>query len=64
MSNGSTQSSYIERDKAVTPTLFTEALMTTSEIKSKQKIDVVALDLPNMFVQTQIPESKKRLQWE
>ena len=39
--NGSTQRSYIERDKAASPTVSKEALMITSVIEAKQKRDVV-----------------------
>ena len=54
------QRSYIERDKAASPTLSTEALLITSIIETQQKRDVVTLDIPNAFVQTTIPESNEK----
>ena len=57
--NGSMQRSYVERDKASSPTPSTETLMITSVIEANQRRDVVILDIPNAFVQTTIPESNE-----
>ena len=57
--NRSTQRSNIERDKAASPTVSTEALMIISVIEAKQRRDVVTLDIPNAFVQTPIPARKQ-----
>ena len=52
--NGSTQRAYILREEATSPTAASEAIITTGVIDSKQKIDVMTLDIPNLFVQIYI----------
>ena len=59
--NGSTQRNYIKKDEATSPTVTTEALITTAVIDAKQGRDVVTLDIPNAFVQTPIPESEEKV---
>ena len=52
--NGSTQRAYISREEASSPTAASEAIITTGVIDAKQKRDVMTLDIPNAFVQTDI----------
>jgi hypothetical protein len=52
--NGSTQRAYISREEASSPTAASEAIITTGVIDAKQKKDVMTLDIPNAFVQTEI----------
>jgi hypothetical protein len=52
--NGSTQRAYISREEASSPTAAPEAIITTGVIDAKQKRDVMTLDIPNAFVQTEI----------
>ena len=54
--NGSTQRSYIPKDDASSPTAATESILITGVIEAKQKRDVMALDIPNAFVQTEVPQ--------
>jgi hypothetical protein len=52
--NGSTQRAYISREEASSPTAAPEAIITTGVIDTKQKRDIMTLDIPNAFVQTKI----------
>jgi hypothetical protein len=52
--NGSTQRAYISREEALSPTAALEAIIITGVIDAKQKRDVMKLDIPNVFVQTEI----------
>ena len=59
--NGSTQRSYINKDEAASPTVTTEALLTTAVIDAKQKRDIITLDIPNAFVQTPLPQEEYKV---
>ena len=59
--NGSTQRAYIDKHDAASPTVSTEALLTTAVIDAKQNRDVITLDIPNAFVQTPMPKSQQRV---
>jgi hypothetical protein len=52
--NESTQRAYISREEASSPTAASEAIIMTGVIDAKQKRDVMTLDIPNAFVQTEI----------
>jgi hypothetical protein len=52
--NGSTQRAYIAREEASSPTAASEAILITGVIDAKQNRDVMKLDIPNAFVQTEI----------
>jgi hypothetical protein len=52
--NGSTQRAYISREEATSPTVSSEAIITTGVIDAKQRRDVMTLDIPNAFLQTKI----------
>ena len=56
--NGSTQRSYIPKDDVSSPTAATESILITGVIEATEKRDVMRLDIPNDFVQTQIPQGK------
>ena len=55
--NGSTQREYTEREEAASPTASTDSIIITSIIDAKQERDVMTSDVPNAFVQTDIPVS-------
>jgi hypothetical protein len=55
--NGSTQRTYIAREEAMSPTAATGAILITGVIDAKQRRDVMTLDVPNVFVQTPIPQT-------
>jgi hypothetical protein len=52
--NGSTQRAYIAREEASSPTAASEAILITGVIGAKQNRDVMTLDIPDAFVQTEI----------
>ena len=56
--NGSTQREYTARDDATSPTVSTEAVLITGVIEAKQKRDIMTADIPNAFVQTEIPQEE------
>jgi hypothetical protein len=59
--NGSTQREYIPREEATSPTAATEAILITGVLDAKQGRDVMTLDIPNAFVQTEIPERGEKI---
>ena len=59
--NGSTQREYIPREEATSPTAATEAILITGVLDAKQGRDVMTLDIPNAFVQTEIPERDEKI---
>ena len=56
--NGSTQRAYIDRDQAASPTAASDAIVITGVVDAKQKRDVMTSDVPNVFVQTNVPSQK------
>ena len=59
--NVSNQREYILREEATNPTASSEAFITTGVIDSKQKRDVIMLDIPNVFVQTEITLDRDKI---
>lgn len=59
--NGSTQRSYISKDEAASPTAATQAVLLTSIIEAKQGRDVMVIDAPNAFVQTDVPPQEEKI---
>lgn len=59
--DGSTQRPYTPKEEAASPTAATEAIMITGVIEAKQRRDVMTLDVPNAFVQTDIPKKSERI---
>eukprot|EP00957_Ditylum_brightwellii_P195918 14927129-Ditylum_brightwellii.AAC.1 len=53
--NGSTQCTYVSKEEATSPTAATESDILTAAIDTKQYRDVITMDTPNAFVQTDIP---------
>jgi hypothetical protein len=58
---GSTQQACISRKEASSPTAALEAIITTGVIDAKQKRDVMTLDIPNAFVQTDIALDRDKI---
>ena len=59
--NGSNQREYILRKEATNPTALLEAFITTGVIYAKQKRDVIMLDIPNEFLQTEITLDRDKI---
>ena len=56
--DGSTQHAYTNRNKAASPTVFTESILITGVTDAKEKCDVMTADIPNAFVQTETGEKQ------
>jgi hypothetical protein len=50
--NCSTQHGYINKEDAASPTVATDSIATTATIDAKQDRDVMTIDVPNAFIQT------------
>ena len=59
--NGSTQRTYIEKEEAASPTANTESILLTATIEAEEGRDIMTCDIPNAFVQTEIPEGNDRI---
>ena len=59
MANGSTQRSYVSKEEEASPMASTDLIIITGVVDTKQKRDVIILDIPNAFVQTTIPHGEK-----
>jgi Reverse transcriptase (RNA-dependent DNA polymerase) len=59
--NGSSQRSYIEKKEATSPTALTEAIMITAAIEADENRDIMTVDIPNAFVQTEIENKDERV---
>jgi hypothetical protein len=57
--NGSTQRSYMEREEVSSPTVSTDSTLLTSVIEAEEGRDVATCDIPNAFIQTEVPKSDK-----
>ena len=58
VANGSTQRPYTPKEEAASPTAATYSIFVTATIDAKQNRDVMTLDIPNAFVQTEVPQKK------
>ena len=59
--NGSVQRNYINKEDAASPTVSLETLLTTCVIDAKQRRNIRTLDIPNAFVQTELPQNEERI---
>jgi hypothetical protein len=50
--NGSTQRTYVSKEEAASPTVMTESILLTATIDAEEDRDVMTVDIPNAFVQT------------
>ena len=56
--NGSTQREYTPKEEATSTTAATESILLTRTIEAKQNRDIMTLDPPNTFVQTNFPQGE------
>ena len=54
--DGSTQRTYMDREAVSSPTVMTESTLLTAVIDAQEGRDVATCDIPNAFVQTEVPE--------
>ena len=56
--NGKPTRQWISRDDAASPTVSLNSIMVLAAIDAKENRDVMTADVPNAFVQTQMPQTK------
>ena len=56
--NGSTQRPYTPKEEVASPTAATDSIFVTATVEAKQNRDVMTLDIPNAFVQTDVPQKE------
>jgi hypothetical protein len=59
--NGSTQRNWMEKEETASPTATTEAILLTAVIDAEEGRDVATVDIPNAFVQTDIPDGDEKI---
>ena len=59
--NGITHWTYILCEEKASPIATTEAMLIIVVLEAKQSRDVVTLDMPNVFVQTDVPQSSEKI---
>lgn len=52
--NGSTQRVYMSKEEAASPTVMIESILLTATIEAKENRDIMTVDIPNAFIQTDI----------
>ena len=57
--NGKPTREWMSREDAASPTVSLESIMITATIDAKEGRDVMTADVPNAFIQTQMPEPKE-----
>jgi hypothetical protein len=54
--NGSIQWNWISSDDMASLTIFTESVLLSTVINAEEECNVAVIDVPNAFVQTEVPE--------
>jgi Reverse transcriptase (RNA-dependent DNA polymerase) len=54
--NGSPQQVYTLKEETASPTVMMESILLTATIEAKENRDVMTVDIPNAFIQTDIEE--------
>ena len=57
--NGSPQRVYTPKEDTASPTVMTESILLTALIEAKENRDVMTVDIPNAFIQTDIEEGDR-----
>ena len=57
--NGKKTRNWISHEDKSSPTVHTEALFLTVAVDAHQRRDIMSLDIPNAYIQTQLPEKKR-----
>ena len=52
---------WLSREDSASPTVMLESIMLTLAFDAKEKRDVMTADVPNAFIQTEIPEEDERV---
>ena len=59
MYNGKPTRQYLDREDTASPTVALESIMLTTIVDANEERDVMTVDLPNAFIQTELPEMKE-----
>jgi hypothetical protein len=59
---GNVQRNYISKDEASSPTAYTESVIMTAVIDSKERREVTTVEIPNAFCQTVITDKDAKHQ--
>ena len=59
--DGSIPRSYIDKEEAASPTVATDSVLITGTTEAKHNRDIMTIDMPNAFVQTDVPEGIERI---
>ena len=57
--NGKPTREWLTREEKSSPTAATESLMLTATVDARQGRDIMTLDIPNAFIQADMPEQEK-----
>ena len=57
--NGSTQRSYMEKGESTSPTVSADVILLTAIMDAEEERDVATIDIPNAFIQTELPKAIK-----
>ena len=57
--NGSTQRTYMEKGESTSPTASADAILLTAIVEAEEERDVTTIDIPNAFIQTELPKVVK-----
>ena len=56
--NGKPTREYFSKEEATSPTVSLESILITGVIDAHEERDVMTADVPNAFIQTEMPETK------
>ena len=56
VANGSVQRKWMDKEDTASPTTALESVLLTSVIDAKEGRDIATVDIPNAFIQTEIPQ--------
>jgi hypothetical protein len=56
--NRSVQQNYMTKEEATSPMVMTESILITATLEAAENRDIMTADIPNAFVQTDIPYNK------
>jgi hypothetical protein len=61
VANGKPTREWHTREEATSPTASLEGIFLTAAVDAKEKRDVLSADVPNAFIQTDIPDGEERI---
>ena len=58
--NGKPTRDWLSREDTSSPTALQEGIFMTATVDAKEERDVMSTDLPNAFIQAEVPKDKKK----